>query len=177
MEKERRAGEENCQLSGGQWWIKCQERGHDPYFTHKTYYTKEDIYETDDQGRQIKVGEQRIAHEDVYPNLNSVFVNTRINQGKGVQLSMEKKGRRRLREAGYAEVCQYRNCQNPVDQKFHSVPYGDYCSAEHMGAAVNNERSIIMPVPNGKFNAGRELNALQERDSLIRAAVRDARNE
>jgi len=160
--------ETNCQLAGGKWWIDCEERGHNPYFTERIRYTMEDVYETDSQGREIKVGEQKITHRVTIPNTVSVPVNRRLNNGRGVIDSMEKKGRRRLKDAGYEEVCQFRNCQNPVNPKFHSVPYGDYCSKEHFNLSVANESGTLLPHLNSKLNQGSEEQLSQKRDRMLR---------
>lgn len=168
--KQRRPGEVNCQLAGGQWWVACQELGHDPYFTHKKSYTVEDIYE-DRDGRSIKTGEERIIHEDTYPNLVSVFVNRRINNGRGVEDSMAKKGRRRLTAAGYYETCQYRNCQELPNPKYHSIPFGDYCSREHFESSVANEKGVLVPIRHSKFNAGGEQHVDTKRQTLIAQAM------
>ena len=172
------APEQNCQLAGGRWWDDCEARGHDPYFTTKVRYTIEDVYETDDQGREIKVGEQRIAHREYRPNLVSVPMNRRINNGRGVIDSMEKKGRRRLKDAiskhspaGYTEVCQFRNCEKPVNPKYHSVPLGDYCSRQHFQLSAANEKGIKLHILGHGLNTGAEERLDQERSQQLAQAT------
>jgi hypothetical protein len=75
----------------------------------------------------------------------SVPLNRHINNGRGVIDSREKKGRRRLKDAGCEVVCQFRNCQEPVSPKFHSIPFGGYCSKAHFELAIANEQSILLP--------------------------------
>jgi hypothetical protein len=43
-----------------------------------------------------------------------------------------------------------------VNPKYHSVPFGDYCSKDHFQRAVANEKGIPLPVLNSKLNAGNE---------------------
>src|SRR3954466_15240254 len=161
----------NCQVAGGAWWIDCEARGHDPYFSTKVRYTIEDVYVTDEQGRDIKTGEQRIAHREKRPNVVSVPMNRRINNGRGVLDSMEKKGRRRLRDAGYAEVCQFRNCQKPVNPKYHSVPLGDYCSKDHFQLSAANEKNVKLHQLGTKLNIGSEERIAQEREQQLAQAT------
>src|SRR4051812_40786932 len=163
--------EQNCQLEGGTWWVSCEERGHDPYFATKVRYTVEDIYTTDDKGREIKTGEQRIAHRTKYPNTVSVPMNRRINQGRGVIDSMEKKGRRRMRDAGYEEVCQFRNCEKPVNPKYHSVPFGDYCSKDHFQLSAANERGVFLHQLNTGLAPGSEERLASETDQQLAQAT------
>jgi len=171
-------GEQNCQLMGGQWWVTCEERGHDPYFTTKVRYTIEDVYETDEQGREIKVGEQRIAHREKRPNLVTVPMNRRINNGRGVIDSMQKKGRRRLKDAisahspaGYIEVCQFRNCEKPINPKYHSIPLGDYCSKEHFQLSAANEKGVQLHQLGTGLATGAEERISNERDQQLAQAT------
>ena len=125
---------QNCQKLAdeiGPGWIKvCEEKGHDPYFTTRTWYVPQDILEdeVDEQGKPtgavIKKGERLIKHEDRFPNIAQVAVNIRINQGRGAIDKVEKHGFRLLRDAGYAEVCEFRNCQKPVSPRGTSRTYG-----------------------------------------------------
>jgi hypothetical protein len=169
---------QNCQLAGGQWWVDCEARGHDPYFSTKVRYTIEDVYETDEQGREIKIGEQRIAHREKRPNLVTVPMNRRINNGRGVIDSMEKKGRRRLRDAiaphapaGYIEVCQFRNCEKPVNPKYHSIPLGDYCSKEHFQLSAANEKGVQLHQLGTGLATGSEERIANERDQQLAQAT------
>ena len=171
-------GTQNCQLQGGQWWIDCDARGHDPYFTTKVRYTIEDVYETDAAGREIKTGEQRVAHREYRPNLVTVPMNRRINNGRGVLDSIEKKGRRRLRDAisehspaGYIEVCQFRNCEKPVNPKYHSIPLGDYCSKDHFQLSAANEKGVKLHILATGLATGSEERIAMERDQQLAQAT------
>lgn len=130
--------EPNCQLAGGEWWKTCDEKGHDPYFTTHRWYTTEDVLENekDDEGnetgRLIKTGERLIPHVEKRLNTAQVAAQKNINNGRGAIEAMEKKGFRRIKDFGYAEVCQMRNCQRLVSAEGSSRIYGSYCSKEHL---------------------------------------------
>jgi hypothetical protein len=142
--KEKGPDTQNCQLTGGKWWEQCEALGHNPYFQTRVWYTFEDIIEEDDKGRLIKKGEQAIKHEVTAPNIAQVANTIRINNGRGVQDAMEKKGFRRLTEAGYKEVCQFRNCQKLVAPAGISRKYGSYCSLEHLQLIAADAESIML---------------------------------
>lgn len=170
--KERGPDVQNCQMEGRGWWDLCKERGHNPYFRTMTWYTPEDIIEEDDQGRLIKKGEQLIKHEVVAPNIAQVALALRINNGKGVQDAIEKKGYVRLNDIGYAEVCQFRNCQKPVGKGGSSRIYGNYCGQRHLALIAADAESIMLTqgalLPVDSKRAQRKRNA-QLREVLIGA--------
>lgn len=142
--KEKGPDSQNCQLAGFGWWKQCEERGHNPYFSTRTWYTTEDILEEDEQGRVIKKGDQYIKHEVTQPNLSQVAITIRINNGKGAAEAIEKKGFRRLKDVGYQEVCQLRNCQRPVAAEGTSRRFGSYCSQDHLRVVAADEESIML---------------------------------
>lgn len=138
---------QNCQLEGGEWWVRCEERGHDPYFRTRKWYTVQDRLEEselpDGTKALVKTGEFRIPHEAREPNLAQVALNIRINNGRGVE-DARKKGFRRLEEAGYKDVCQFRNCQKDVTKAGSSRIYGLYCSKEHLRLVAADQESILL---------------------------------
>lgn len=144
--KERDPNSQNCQMAGGRWWIDCEAAGHDPYFSTRKWYTTEDIIEADPEreGRFLKTGESLIAHESRLPNLAQVAINIRINNGKGAVEAINNKGFRRLRDAGYEEVCEFRNCQKSVVKTAISRQYGSYCSKEHLQRIAADAESIML---------------------------------
>lgn len=145
-------GPGNCQMEGGEWWVRCQEMGHDPYFTTYTWETSRPIIEQDDEGRMIKTGEEIIYHEEKRLNTAQVAQTLRHNNGMGVQDKMRTAGFRLLRDFGYAEVCQFRNCQKPVTPEGTSRKYGRYCSKEHLaliGAAAEEIMLYSKQTPGG----------------------------
>lgn len=144
VRKEKGPDQQNCQLAGPGWQKACEEKGHNPYFNTRVWYTTEDILETDAEGRLIKKGEQYIKHEVTQPNLTQVAVTVRINQGKGAVDAIEKKGFKRLKDVGYQEVCQLRNCQRPVSPRGTSRKFGAYCSLEHLQVVAADEQGIAL---------------------------------
>lgn len=171
IEKERGPDEQNCQLAGIGWWLDCEARGHDPYFRNHVWYTTEDIYETDETGRDVLKGQQRIRHEDRAANINQVPLARRMHNGQGVVTSMQKKGRRRLADAGYEECCQFRNCQKSVNPKFHSQAFGDYCSREHLELIASDAKGVLLPQLTGQLETGSEEKIAQRRREMMRQAI------
>lgn len=163
--------EQNCQLAGGQWWVDCEARGHDPYFTTRVWYTVEDVYEEDDQGRSVLRGQQRIRHEERRPNVVQVPLSRRMHSGNGVKNSMERKGRRRLADFGYAEVCQFRNCQNEVNPKYLTPAYGGYCSYDHLSLIAADAQEVMLPQINGVTEGPRIGQIRSKREKMLREAT------
>ena len=48
LERRNPGAEPNCQTRGGQWWVECERLGHNPYFRERKWYSKDDIFETDE---------------------------------------------------------------------------------------------------------------------------------
>lgn len=142
--KEKGPDTQNCQLAGGRWWEACEEAGHNPYFATRTWYIPEDKLEEIEPGKWVKTGEYFIKHQEVVPNIAQVAINIRINNGRGAEDAIKNKGFRRLRDAGYEEVCQFRNCQKPVSPKGTSRKYGEYCSLEHLQLIAADAESIML---------------------------------
>lgn len=141
--------EQNCQLDeeGPNWWERCEARGHDPYFRTRTWYTIQDKLEEtelpDGTKALVKTGEYRIPHTAREPNLAQVAVNIRINNGRGVE-DARRKGFRRLNDAGFKDVCQFRNCQKDITKAGTSRTYGSYCSREHLQLIAADAESILL---------------------------------
>lgn len=140
--------EQNCQTDeeGPEWWKRCEARGHDPYFRTRKWYTKQDRLEEQElDGRTVlvKTGEYMIPHEIREPNLAQVAQNLRINNGRGV-VDARAKGFRRLPEAGFKDVCQFRNCQKDITKAGTSRVYGLYCSKEHLQLIAADQESILL---------------------------------
>ena len=153
---------QNCQKLGHGWWKYCEEQGHDPYFTTKVWYEKVPDYgpDPDNPGDTILLKERTVKRETKYPNISQVAAYTHVNGGRGVIFSMERKGFKRLREIGYEEVCQFRNCQKEI--KFTSK-VGQYCSQEHAALVAADAQSLFLLQYTGRFEAGAEMEAQQKR--------------
>lgn len=160
---------QNCQMAGGRWWEMCEQLGHNPYFSTKTYYETVDI--KDDEG--FVTGTKKKPVEVTRPNIVQVPVARRMHSGNGARNSIEKKGRKRLREIGYEEVCQFRNCQNPVSPRCRSRAFGDYCSTDHLSLIAADQQGIMLPQIGGFEGAAME-SARQNRARLLREAVTTA---
>ncbi len=168
--------EQNCQRveEGVKWWIDCEARNHDPYFTTRTWYVPQDIIEDEvidgkPTGAVIKTGERLIKHEEKRPNLAQVAVNIRINQGQGAVNKVKNHGFRTLKEAGYADVCEFRNCQKEVSPKGISRTYGKYCSLEHLQLIAADQESIMLV--QGSLLSQDNQRARQKRSKQLREIV------
>ena len=138
----------NCQLAGRGWWKDCGERGHDPYFTNRIWYSTEDLVDVDEEGNEVVTGTKRIKHVNRYPNLAQVSASIRHNSGRGALYAVEDKGFMRLEEIGYEEVCQFRNCQKPVAPNCSSQTYGRYCSKEHLSLIAADVEGVLLRYTN-----------------------------
>ena len=139
--------EPNCQLAGGRWWIECEKKGHDPYHSNKTWTTTEPKFELVD-GRKIKTGEDVILHEQSEPNFAQVAIGIRYSSGQGLRNAINRKGFKTLPDAGYKEVCEYRNCHRPVESGFRSKRFGNYCSAAHLELIAADQQGILLNAVN-----------------------------
>lgn len=139
---ERGPDEQNCQLEGGRWWVTCEERGHEPYWQVTKWHTKKDILDDilDDEGNPT--GEKYvktvalIPHEVRRPNLSQVAIAKNINNGRGPEDAIRRKGFKYLATLGFQECCQFRNCQKEVDERFVIDGLGRYCSQRHLELVV-----------------------------------------
>lgn len=156
----------NCQLAGRGWWTECEARGHDPYFTTTKWYTSVDVL--DEQG--LVTGTKRVPHEERVPNVRQVAINRRINSGRGAVIAQQDKGFRRLRDFDYEEVCQFRNCQKPIDPRARSKAFGDYCSPYHLRLVAADQQGEFLQQLTGQFEKGSEERLRQKRDEQLRKA-------
>lgn len=168
--KPKTPGKENCQLAKGEWWLDCEKRGHNPYFTTTKWYVTEDILEEDAQGRLVKTGEQLIPQEETRPNIAQVAISIRHNSGKGALKAIEKKGFKRLPDIGYFDVCQFRNCQSPVNPKVKSRNYGHYCSVAHLQLICADVEGELLHVPSQVVNGTDYQKVVKMREKQLREA-------
>lgn len=139
--KGRGPDEMNCQLNGGRWWIACEERGHEPYWTVSRWYTQREILQ-EIVVDGAKTGEfevekvARVPHEVRRPNLAQVAIARNINNGRGPEDAIQRKGFKYLGTLGFEEVCQYRNCMRAVNPKHVIDGLGRYCSQRHLRLVV-----------------------------------------
>jgi hypothetical protein len=161
----------NCQRAGGEWWIACETKGHNPYFTTRVWYTKHDKLGQDEDGDTVVVGTKMVKHEEKYPNMSQVAISPRVNSGKGAVDAIAKKGFKRVGDIGYEEVCQMRNCQKPVSPKFKSRQYGDYCSVEHLQLIAADRNGIMLVQTGTGLDTGLEEKTRGERNKQLREAA------
>lgn len=159
---------QNCQLMGGEWWKYCEEQGHDPYWTNRVWYSPQDIIEEDEDGNQIVTGTKRIKHVNRYPNIAQVSASIRHNSGQGAKRKIQLNGFKRLADVGFEEVCQFRNCQKPLDPKFSNTNYGSYCSLEHLSLIGADVEGILLHYPDVNLNG-------QEYDKIRKARAKQLR--
>lgn len=163
---------QNCQKADGEWWKDCEARGHDPYFRTRVWYTNQDTFETDPEtGEDILTGKRTVRHKERVPNVCQVYLGTRVNSGRGGWFSIVKKGRRRLTEAGYEEVCQYRNCQRPISKNGLGGRFGNYCSKDHLALVAADLQGIDLHQVTGILEEGSEDKIAQYRAKELREAV------
>lgn len=168
----------NCQMKawekpGYPWWEDCEKAGHDPYYTTKFYTVTEPVYE-ETNGEFVLKEMKTVWKKDKYLNTVQVAQGIRHNSGHGVRRAQLLKGRKFLSALGHKEVCQYRNCQEPVDIHFRSKRFGDYCSQSHYQHAAANEKGEFLHQTNTGLLTGIETKvAAMREEQLSRAGAFD----
>jgi hypothetical protein len=164
-------GLENCQLARGEWWIDCAQRGHDPYYRTIRMYHTVDIEEVDEEtGDVYVVGTKRKVR--VVKTINATQVSPSIthNSGQGVARKIKYLGYRRLKDLGFAEVCQYRACQK--EPAYRSEGLGDYCSLEHLNLVAAREDGEFLSITDTQgLNAGYEAQSEKKRRKQLQETM------
>jgi hypothetical protein len=164
---------QNCQKQGGRWWTDCEARGHDPYNREVVWYVTEEVYDPD-SGELT--GSKRFRRSRKIPNFAQVAVATHLNSGKGARRAIENKGYKRLPEMGYEEVCQYRNCQDPISPEAVSQKYGSYCCVEELALVAAAEQGIMLHRPDSRLNGDEEDKVVRLREKQLMEAVAFAKS-
>lgn len=164
---------QNCQKQGGAWWKTCVAKGHNPYFREIVWYVTED--EFDEKTGQM-IGEKKFRRAMTIPNIKQVAVSPHINSGNGARRAVTNKGCVRLNDIGYEEVCQYRNCQEPVSPSAMSKKYGNYCSTEELALIAANEQGLILARPNSMLNGVDEPKVQRMREMQLQEAIAFAKD-
>jgi hypothetical protein len=169
--------QQNCQLAGGKWWEHCETLKHNPYVTTHTWTTTEPAFEGEldaegkPTGRMIKTGDTTILHSSETPNFAQVAISIRINSGLGAEKAMRDKGYKRLKDVGYAEVCQFRNCQKPISDRAKSRKYGDYCSPEHLQLVAADQQGIMLHLVGTGLEGPLHERVADKREKQLREAA------
>lgn len=164
-------GMENCQLEGEGWWDKCEARGHDPYFRTTRLYTTVDIEETDPETGDVFVtGTRKKVREVRTVNATQVSPDIAHNSGVGLSRKIQRRGFKRLKDLGFAEVCQYRACQK--EPLFRAAGLGDYCSLEHLNLIAARSDGEYLTVTDVKgLNAGYEQQSERKRRKQLQETM------
>lgn len=144
----RFTGEQNCQQlykknGQGVWDVeKCISLGHDPWHTSIRKTIVDDVI--DPVTGEVTKQRTRVFVEKRL-NVIGVTDNPRHSTGTEVQLAIAR-GCRFLKEFGYEEPCQFRNCtrKQRVQTRF-----GNYCSERHARLVAADKQEIILPVASG----------------------------
>lgn len=129
------------------WWKVCEKRGHEPYFTITRTIKKEPVLAEDGSG--LITGYREVQHEKRKLNINQVPIGTRFASGRAEAITKGLKGRKELKEFGYNDLCEYRNCE--LDAKVKSK-YGFFCSDRHARLIGADVEAIMLSVKQGEKN-------------------------
>jgi hypothetical protein len=165
---------QNCQKAGGAWWKDCEAKGHNPYFREVVWYVTEDEFD-EESGEMI--GTKRFRRSMQLPNIKSVAIANRINSGLGVRRAKQRKGCVELVDLGYAPVCQYRGCQEPVNPQAKSTKYGDYCCSEELALVAAEQQGMILMRPSGALQGTEESKFIRLREGQLREAASFAKDQ
>lgn len=165
------AGMENCQLAGGEWYVECEAKGHDPYFRTQTMYQTVDIEEADpDTGEMFVVGSKKRKIEVRTVNATQVSPSIMHNSGHGVARKIKYLGYKRLKDLGVSEVCQYRGCQKEPTVRVPGL--GDYCDILHLNLIAAREEGEYLTAENvAGLNAGYEAQAKKKRTRQLQTVL------
>lgn len=159
----------NCQLRGGDWWVDCEAKGHDPYFRTQERIVTRPTYAEDEAGDLVEVSTKKVLLRDRVLNVTSVSTNIRLGSGQAVRYKKRKFGFRSLEDMGYAEVCQYRGCQKPIRVK--NARYGNFCSTEELQLVAADVEEVLLSRTDHGLDVGSETKSARRRRNQLRQAV------
>lgn len=125
------------------WWVGCEEKGHEPYVTKSIRLIEEPVYETDDEGDLVLKETKTKQKVVIRPNVTQVPLDMAINDGRGPDKFARDKGFRQLEEVGFAPMCQLHDCWLPAKL---TCEFGEYCSKEHARMVGAMEEGIALEV-------------------------------
>jgi hypothetical protein len=125
------------------WWEKCEQAGHDPYFSTDKVEIREPIYDTDEDGDLVQTGEKVKTKLVKHPNITQVPLASHVGDGKAVEVCEREKGFRFMEDMGFAPLCQMYNCW--AEAKINTA-WGLYCSPMHARLVAADEDGIALEV-------------------------------
>lgn len=158
----------NCQLEGGQWWIGCEAKGHDPYWNVNNRIVTRTTFAIDEEGDKVPV-EKRIVVEDKRLNVTSVSTSLRVGSGQAVRWKKRYFGFKPISDFGYEEVCHLSRCEKPI--KIVSREYGAFCSQAHLQLVAAEENELILTRIDHQYALGEERRLGRRRARQLRNAV------
>lgn len=159
-------GRQNCQRMGGRWWEYCVKQGHNPYYSVREWDESRPRY--DETGKLLET--EVIHHREEYPNIAQVAAHIRLNSGRGPEYKMRYGGFKRLKDLGFEEVCQFRNCQKVAR---YTSNVGLYCSQDHASlVAADAQGEFLTQITDKEFDLGSEVGIRRKRaEGLQKAAM------
>jgi hypothetical protein len=151
---------EEHQRPGNKWVKACLAAGHEPFKTSSEVPVVIPLYDIDEDGDKVKVGEKTKIKLVTEWNITQIPLDEGINSGRGPQLAL-KKGMLYLEDLGIAPVCQMNNCYRQVHVR---GPYGDYCSTEHARLVAAVQDRIPLEILDGKKRR-RQLTSINVTDA------------
>lgn len=130
----------------GAWWLKCEEKGHQPYLQEKEVTKRKRKTEVTPDGRTVvKATEEEIEIEQT-PRVAQVPLGLRTNSHTFVEDKRFWGGFVMPQDKEYAPMCQFRNCFAP-NPKF-KTEFGDYCSENEARMMIAEGRHLVLEVFN-----------------------------
>ena len=131
---------------GPAWWLKCVEKGHDPFHQQKEVRKRERITETTEDGRTIVKGYEETIELEITPRVAQVPLSIRTQSQQMVEEKRFFHGYKYPEELGYAPMCEFRNCFAP--NPTFKTRYGNYCSENEARMMAADSRHVVLEVLN-----------------------------
>lgn len=135
----------------GAWWIKCEEKGHNPYVQAFERPVRTPVIEEQENGRKLIVGYTEEIELKESPRTTQVPLGTRFNSGSLLEEKKFFHGYKYPEELGYAPMCEFRNCFAPNPEV--KTRYGAYCREEEARMVTADQRHVVLEVMNPEKRA------------------------
>jgi hypothetical protein len=153
------------------WWNDCT---HDPYIGYSELQVKENVYETDDDGRKILTGQKTVVHPRGKPNWVSISQDAGINSGRGPDWALRRgfifpqQLRSELFPRGIKRRCNFRECYQEDLRHYDGV--GWFCSPEEAALVMASDgEETIITVPLGRKAEKQQKKQMQEFVTTVKA--------